>query len=457
MRFVFLPELRPLVCESLGEMSIEPCRTYCIQTSQGLTVPREVAKITRNVVLATGILLLAVSPAICAQAHSAVQEPPEGDRLTLALDHFYNLEYDAAQQQLKDILAEHLDDLRAMSDLARVWMEREMYRRQLLEAQAYSKGGEAFRASQGAETTVRIRQEVFGQLDQVARLAQDRLRRDPQDKDALYWLGVSHLIRAVFFLSLEKSKMEALSEAKAAQKYHSRLLKLDPDFADADLVVGTYDYIVGSLPWYTKVVAALIGYRGSRQRGLEELKRAAEQGRWTRTDAQTFLSILDYRDKEYAKAIVILENLERAYPRNALLPQEIARAYKAQENWQAAAEEYDSMGRKYEAHAPGFTELPVAKIYYQAGEAYMHLGRHEEALRRYEKAAGLHDGSIYDYRAELAAAAIELKRNRHKDAILRYERVVKAVPDTEEGRAATQALKRLGADSSPSPLRQSAE
>ncbi len=370
----------------------------------------------------------------------AANQTPGPDPLEHALDHFYNLEYDAAEKLLDARLKEHPEDLRALSYMARVWMERELFRRQMLEAQAYGREGEAFRRNK-VTVNPQVRQKFFESVGRLERLAQARLNANPRDEDALYWLGVAHVIRAVYHLTLEKSTMAALSDAKEAQKYHAQLLRLDPNYVDAYWVVGTYDYIVASLPWYTRAIAALIGYSGNRQRGLEELKCAANEGRWARTDARTFLSILDFREKNYSDAIRIMEELSQKYPRNNLLPQQIARAYKAQDNWRAAADEYDSILQKYESASPGFDDLPAAKIYYQAGETYFHLGDQEQALQRYRKAAGSSERSTYVYRAELAAAAIELRQAHSEDARIRYERVAKAVPDTDEGRAAARALK----------------
>ena len=403
----------------------------------------------KNRVLAATAAILLVFSALSAVAQPA--NTSSGEPLAQALNHFYNLEYDIAEQDLNARLKDHPDDLQALCYLARVSMEREMLRRQLLEAQAYGKGGEALQKGKGT-VPPELQRKIFEPLDKVERIADERLKKNSGDEEALYWQGVSHVVRAVYFLSLEKSTMQALGEAKEAQKCHSRLLKLDPNFADAYWVVGTYDYVVGSLPWYTKVIAAIIGYSGNRKRGLEELKRAAEQGHWARTDAQTFLSVLYFREKNYDGAIRIIEELEREYPRNFLLPQEIARAYKAEGNWRAAADEYDSILRKYESRAPGYVDLPAAKIYFQAGEAYGRLGEQEEALRRYRKAAEIQDGGIYVYRAELSAAAIELKQNHGVEARRRYQRVAKSIPDTDEGRRASLALKSLdagnGADSS---------
>jgi tetratricopeptide (TPR) repeat protein len=387
----------------------------------------------------TACWLMAGAVAGAARSPSHSSQPPS-DRVAAAVDDFYNLQFDAAEKGLDAWLEPHPNDLRALSYRARVSLQREMLRRELLEARAYGENGDAFRPG-GSAAGAPLRQEIFGFLDRLDTAAQTRLRQNRGDEDALYWIGASHVTRAIYYLTLEKSSLQALGEAKEAQKYNTRLLRLHPDCADAYMVIGTYDYVVGSLPWYTKVLAALIGFHGDRARGLEELKRAADDGHWARTDAETLLSILYFREKRYADAIGILENLKQAYPRNFVVPHEIARARKAQGNWHSAAREYDDMIQKYESGAPGFTQMPAAKIYYQAGQVYAHLGETEEALRDFMKAAARADGNIFVYRSELAAAAIEMKQNHGAEARARYERVARAVPNTGEGRTAAQALK----------------
>ncbi|MGE5327621.1 MAG: hypothetical protein ACM3NO_11325, partial [Deltaproteobacteria bacterium] len=154
-----------------------------------------------------------------------------GGPLDKALDHFYNLEYDAAEEELNARLMDHPEDLQALCYLARVSMEREMLRRQLLEAQAYGKGGEALGKGRGV-VPPELRRKIFEPLDKVELLSKQRLQKNPGDEEALYWQGVSHVVSAVYFLSLEKSTMQALGEAKEAQKCHLRLLKVNPNYAD---------------------------------------------------------------------------------------------------------------------------------------------------------------------------------------------------------------------------------
>ena len=392
--------------------------------------------------LAAAITLVAPGAGLCSAA--APRPASEPDPVAVAINHYHNLEHEAARRQLEAWLTDHPGDLRARNYLASAILQRELLRRELLESQDYGPHGEAFDGKK-VPVSPAFQQEFFGVLDKAENIAEERLQKNPQDKEALYWAGVSHVTRAIYELTLAKANMAAISEAKKARKYHSELLSVDPGFVDAMLVVGVYDYMVGSLPWYLKIVASIVGYHGNRERGLAAIERVTREGHWARDDAKNFLAILYFREKRYPEARALLEDLSQEFPRNYVFPQEIARTYKAQGDWASAAKVYDQILSKYTTGAPGFTSIPAAKIYYQAGEARTHTGEDQVALERYDQAARLPENDIYVYRAELAAGKICLESQRTEDARRRYERVARAIPNTDEGKAARQRLKQLEA------------
>ena len=405
----------------------------------------KIMRLSRGVgprLVAAALMMLSLTGAR-ARAAVAMGSASTPDPLRVALDHFYNLEYDSADNELTEWLKQHPGDLRALNYLATTILQRELLRRELLEAQVYGKGGEAYEGGEHA-LSPELRQGLLGVLDKAERLADERLNKDPRDVEALYWAGVSHVTRALINLTLLKARLDALGEAKKARKLHAQVLSIDPNFIDAYLVLGMYDYIVGSLPWYMKVVASLIGYSGNRERGIAEVKRVSEQGNWAREDAKSYLGILYYREKRYAEALGVLRDMAHSYPRNYVVQQEIARVYKSQQNWKAAAEVYDGIVAKHDSGAPGYGEIPLAKILFQAGEVWGSQGSPEQALLRHERAGKLGDNNIYVFRSELAAADICVRMSRRAEALRKYQRVATAIPNTDEGKAARQALKRLG-------------
>ena len=383
------------------------------------------------------LVLLAFAPASARQAPA----PPE-DPVGAAISHIRNLEYAEARRQLEAWVGEHPDDLRAWNYLAVAILYREMFERGVLEAKVYGQGGEAFQPSK-VEVSPGFQEDLFRVLDRAQQLAEARLQKDPQDKEAMYWLGVTHGTRATYHFTLRKEYGPALHEAKDAFDLHERLLKVDPTFTDASLIVGVQHYVVGSLPWFWKLMAALSGRHGDRKQGLAEVKRAAEQGHFAREDAQLMLGVLYQREKMLPEALAVFQEMAAASPRNYLLPQEVASLDQQMGDWAAAAQVYDSMLEKYRAHEPNFDKLPAARFFYLAGVARRHLEQDEAALALLAEGASLPGDSIYIYRCELQAAELDALNHREQQARQRYQRVAQAVPDTEEGKLARRALKNL--------------
>ena len=61
---------------------------------------------------------------------------------------------------------------------------------------------------------------------------------------------------------IERAWFSALRNAVGARHDHERVLELDPQYTDAKLVLGTHNYVMGSLPLAVKVAVALVGLSG---------------------------------------------------------------------------------------------------------------------------------------------------------------------------------------------------
>jgi hypothetical protein len=99
------------------------------------------------------------------------------------------------------------------------------------------------------------------------------------------------------------------------------VLKLAPDFHDAELTIGLMNYVVGSLSLPAKMIAATMGVRGSKKRGLQALERVATEGKWARDIARMLLIDLYKREKRFDDATKMARELAEKYPRNYLFKQ----------------------------------------------------------------------------------------------------------------------------------------
>ncbi len=90
----------------------------------------------------------------------------DSDPVSIAIDHYRNLEYDAAKQQLRGWLDTHPTDLRASNYLATATLYDEMFDRGVLESSVYGEGGDIFKASKVAVTPA-FQQELLSFLDKL--------------------------------------------------------------------------------------------------------------------------------------------------------------------------------------------------------------------------------------------------------------------------------------------------
>jgi hypothetical protein len=97
--------------------------------------------------------------------------------------------------------------------------------------------------------------------------------------------------------------MAAFRAGRDSVDHHREVLKLAPDFHDAELTIGLMDYVIGSLPLPVKMLVATMGVRGSKKRGLQELERVAVEGKWARDVAHVLLVDLYKREKRWKDAI----------------------------------------------------------------------------------------------------------------------------------------------------------
>jgi tetratricopeptide (TPR) repeat protein len=332
-------------------------------------------------------------------------KPLPTDPVSGAIDHYRNLEYDPAQATVEGFLKSHPDDLRGLNTLASIVLYREMFQRGLLDSHLYGKEGEAFQPAT-EPVSAEFERRLYGVLDKAQALADQRVHRDPADEGAQYWGGVTHATRATYLFTVKRSWFAALSDAKAADRQHAELLKRDPNFVDANLVVGAQDYVVGALPWILKPVASLVGVHGDRDGGLKKLELVAAKGKYARLDAITLLSVLYQREERWADARKMLERLAPQHPHGFLAAQELAGVCTHLQDYRCAASTYDLLLDRYRAGPPNasWKRFWAAKALFLAGQSHEKLGENELAMKRYDEASRLKGDDRYVRKAELAHA-----------------------------------------------------
>ena len=240
------------------------------------------------------------------------------------LDALYNIDYDKAQRDFNEIVKLYPNHPGGHQLLAaRLWIKT-LYESRRLQVSLYS--SESFYTNGDDKVDPKIVTEFRNLTREAKRLAEAKLKQEPKNIEALDFLANTEGLKASFEEAVERRHFAALRDGNDAVDHHREVLKLDPKYIDAQITIGLYEYVVGSLPLPVKILAGATGYRGSKKRGLAMLEQVAKEGRWSRDDAKTVLILLYTREKRYADVLVLTRELSAKYPRNYLLRLETADA-----------------------------------------------------------------------------------------------------------------------------------
>lgn len=240
------------------------------------------------------------------------------------IEALYNLDYEKAQKDFKEIAQRYPNHPAGHQLLAaRVWIKT-LYESRRLQGSLYS--SESFYSTGDDKVDPKIISEFRALTREAKRLSEAKLKVDPNNIEALDFLAATEGLKASFEEAVERRHYAALKDGNDAVNLHRKVLKLDPKYVDAQLTIGLYEYVVGSLPLPIKLVAGVTGFRGSKKRGLSLLEQVAREGRWSKDDAKTLLVLLYTREKRHADVIKITRELSEKYPRNYLYRLETADA-----------------------------------------------------------------------------------------------------------------------------------
>jgi tetratricopeptide (TPR) repeat protein len=361
----------------------------------------------------------------------------------LGMDHFYNLEYREAIENLELAVASDPQNLLFYNFLANAYLFRELYRLGQLDANLYG-ASNTFLRERKPEPDPKQLAKVKELIAEVRVRGEKRLAENPHDRDALYALGTSYGIEGNYKFTIEKKYMEALRAGTKANDLHTRLLKLDPAYHDAKLIPGVFQYVVGSIPRSVKWLAFVFGYRGSKTEGIRLLQEAMTEGQWVTSDAAILLAVIYNREKKFAYARTLLQPVSEFYPRNPLLRLEIGRTFEREGKLPEALENYRAVAQDMERGKPGYHKIPRERLWYQVGFLHQRLGQLSEALDAYTRVTSEKDadGLVRAY-SGLRRGEIFLARNQLQLARAEYEQVA-ALPYEEPRREAQLRLRSLG-------------
>ncbi|MDX6385886.1 MAG: hypothetical protein QOK48_3459 [Blastocatellia bacterium] len=376
-------------------------------------------------------------------SHASAQEPwlNETERAkfeTLRIvgsEALFNLDYETARKSFKEMAVAFPKYPAAPQFLAdSLWIET-LYQTRRLQSSLYG-GDDTFYSTSDDKADPAVVTQFRDLTRQARQLAEARLKLYPRDVEALYFMGAIEGLKASFEEAVERRHFAALKDGSDAVDRHREVIKLDPNYHDAEITIGLYDFTVGSLPLPVKLIAGVAGFRGSKKRGLATLERVTKEGNWIRDEARTLLIVLYTREKRFAEAAAYAKELAAKYPRNYLYRLEAADALVSQAALERAANKSTTTAAENEAFAT-FDSLLKDKavrdtaarafdlIHFKYGEALMTAGLYDRAAKEFLAAAevpGAQQG-LATMSHLYAARALDLAGKRN-DAMSQYRAVL---------------------------------
>jgi tetratricopeptide (TPR) repeat protein len=388
--------------------------------------------------LGCGIVMLAA--ASLSWASEVNSSPLSRDPLVReAYEHFYNLDYPGAVDRFERFHAAHPGDPLPTAFLLEAVVFQELYRQDLLDTTFYANDG-FLTGRHATEEDPRTRDRVFALADEVISEADWRISRNPNDIDALYARGWARSLKCAYLAMVDRGFGAGFRLATKAKDDDVRVLQLDPNYVDAKLVVGVYEYVVGALPWPFKVLIGFAGITGSKTRGLEMLKDDASRGATTNVEARTVIALFLRREARYKEAIQVVRSLKGQYPHDYLFCLEEANLRKDAGEGMGAVTAY----RELIGHSakPGyFAEARLELANFGLGDALRGQRQYDEAARAYEQAAWSKTvGPELKMRSLLAAGECHDLNGERQAAVSDYQMAINAGPNTSRADTARKRL-----------------
>jgi len=263
--------------------------------------------------MAAVVLALSLPPHPAAALAQSTRELRER-----AADLTYNLDHDEALRLLRQAVAAEPNDPANHRALAStLWLDI-LFKRGAVTVDHYL--GSFTKASVDvknppADLDAEFKREVAKAIE----LSEQRAAAAPQDAQAQFDLGAAVGLQASYIASVEGRLMAGFRAARRSYDLQETALTIDPNRKEAGLIVGTYRYLVSTLSLPMRLMAYVAGFGGGKDRGLKMIEETASAGKENRTDAEFALVLLYNREKRYADALRVLDNLHRRYPRNRLV------------------------------------------------------------------------------------------------------------------------------------------
>lgn len=265
-----------------------------------------------------GVLLL-----LClVSLRSAFGVPPGRDQLQEGFDSLYNLSFEDAHRSFKSFEQSHPNDPRGPVFDAATYLFSEFDRLHILQSEFFVDDHNFLNRTRLSPDPA-VKAQFNSALEDEDKISEVRLRKFPNDSEALFANTMSLGLRADYLALIEKRDSQALTAIKNARDTAQTLLSHDPTCYDAYLAAGVENYLLSQKPAPMRWLLHLGGAHTDKDAGIANLRITAEKGRYLQPYAQLLLAVAALRDGNNGQAKQLLSELAKRFPKNTLYRQEL--------------------------------------------------------------------------------------------------------------------------------------
>lgn len=264
----------------------------------------------------------------------SLKSQPLDERIENGIKHIYNIEFEQAEKIFRSILTDYPENpagrfFLAMVDWWRILLD--------IDNESYD-------------------QLFFQKIEDVIYHCDQILKKDKQNIDALFFKGGAIGFRGRL-RALRDSWLKAADDGREALPIVEYASKLDPSNQDVQLGFGIYNYYAAVIPdQYPYIKPLMIFFpKGDKEKGIAQLKKTAESGKYAKYEAQYFLMTLYFNyENNYEETKIYADKLTSLFPKNPSFQRWLGRTFARLGDWQKADSVFGNYLQKADSGFYGF-------------------------------------------------------------------------------------------------------
>ncbi len=278
-----------------------------------------VATVTLTSSASAGATESSVAPDAMAPSFTPIPE------LTSGFEMLYTQKFPEARVKFKDWEVQNPQEPFGEVAIAASYLFEEFYRQGVLTSDFFL-NEKKFLSGIDGKPDAELMNKFQGALVKTRALANQRLKQNSADTEALFALTLAAGMESDADMILRKERLEALKLLKLANEYAKTLLQQRPDANDAYVALGSANYIIGSLSGGMRFLLTFGGVHGDKKLGMQQLGKSADGGLYLRPFAKIMLALAARREKQDALAQKLLHELSQEFAASPLFEAEYAKS-----------------------------------------------------------------------------------------------------------------------------------